>query len=239
MSRERCFDLVAFDADDTLWHDLHKYYAAEERFVQLLSRYRDADSVRETLFHIDIHNIPRYGYGAKAYTLSMIEAALAISNQRLTADEMAEVVTFGRSITDHPIELLPGVAETLAELAGRYPLMLLTKGDLFDQERKLAGSGLAHHFRHVEVVSFKDQAAYRLLLERYRVPPERFVMVGNSLRSDVLPVVALGGHAVWIPAELTWEHEAAADAPPDGYAVLSEIGRFPAWLRNLEQQMAC
>mgnify|MGYP000868650424 FL=1 len=201
------FDIIAFDADDTLWHNERMYAATEEKFVDLLAKYHDRESISERLFETEMRNMRSLGYGAKAFTLSMIETAIQLSSGQISADEIGQVLQSGRDILTAEVDLFPHVSETVPLLAQKHPLMLITKGDLLDQESKLARSGVADCFRHVEIISDKNAASYRRIFERYEIDASKFLMVGNSLKSDILPVLELGAHAVHIPFEITWAHE--------------------------------
>ncbi|QDA61467.1 HAD family hydrolase [Hymenobacter jejuensis] len=200
--------LIAFDADDTLWPNQPHFDYAEEQLYALLTHYADADTLGRRFYEVWRQNMHLFGYGAKSFMLSMIETVIQLTNGRVTGNEIQQILDYGKRLLDFPIELLPHVEEVLAELKQRgVPLMLLTKGDLFDQESKLARSGLGDYFDHVEIVSEKNEATYRRLLMRYQVRPEDFVMIGNSLKSDVLPVAKLGARAVHVPYHATWIHE--------------------------------
>ncbi|HEX8409683.1 MAG TPA: HAD family hydrolase [Thermoanaerobaculia bacterium] len=225
-------DVIAFDADDTLWHNEPIFQATEAQFAEMLAAYHPAEWVRERLFATEMKNLGHFGYGIKGFILSMIETALDLTESRITGAEVRRIVDWGHEMLHHPVELLDGVRETIEALSGDYRLMLLTKGDLFDQESKLARSGTGEHFHAVEIVSKKDAAAYRAIMQRHAVAPERFVMVGNSLRSDVLPALEAGARAVHIPYFTTWAHEHLDEEALSGkeFAVLAKIGDLPAWL---------
>ncbi len=229
------FDIIAFDADDTLWHNERDYRRAAARLQELLAPYHDAETVEKTLYETELRNMAGYGYGLKAFTLSMIETAVSLSNGQLSNQAIRALLDGAKEMIAADVELLPGVKETLDALAGHYPLMVITKGDLLDQERKLARSGLTDRFTHFEVVSRKTPDAYAAVLRKYAIPAGRFVMVGNSLRSDVLPVVEIGGTAVHIPHTQTWEYEANVDATPhsNGYHTLPHIQELPNFLKQL------
>jgi putative hydrolase of the HAD superfamily len=225
-------DVVAFDADDTLWHNEPMFHATEAQFAAMLAAYHPAEWVRDRLFATEMKNLGHFGYGIKGFILSMIETAIELTEARITGAEVQKIIDWGHEMLHHPVELLDGVRETVEALAGRYRLMLLTKGDLFDQEAKLARSGLGEFFDAVEIVSTKNAAAYAAILRRHGVGPERFVMVGNSLRSDVLPALEAGARAVHIPYELTWAHERLDEEALAGkeFAVLERITLLPEWL---------
>jgi len=200
-------DVIAFDADDTLWHNETLYARAQAILWMLLAPYSDEESARQALYETEMRNLRLYGYGIKGFALSMIETAIQASRGRIGAAEIAQLIDLAQEMLEAPVELLEGVAEVVPALAVACRLMLVTKGDLRDQEVKLARSGLAPHFWQVEIVREKSAEVYRTLLGKHVIAPERFLMVGNSLRSDVLPVVEIGGNAVHIPYHITWEHE--------------------------------
>ena len=204
---------IGFDADDTLWHNETIFEVVHERFRELLVHYHDVATVERVLFDTEMRNLELYGYGVKSFTLSAIETAIHLTSGKIRAEEIRELIDLGRDMLAHPVELLEGVVETLAAVAPFYRLLLITKGDLRDQERKLSKSGLARHFRGIEIVSEKDEDTYAAILRRHAITPARFLMVGNSLKSDVLPVLALGGSAVHVPYRLTWEAERVAEPP--------------------------
>ncbi|MEO6568858.1 MAG: HAD family hydrolase [Opitutaceae bacterium] len=198
---------IGFDADDTLWHNETIFERVHERYRALLARYHDAATVDRTLLATEKRNLDLYGYGVKGFTLSAIETAIELTAGRISAEEINLLLAHGREMLAHPVELLEGVEETLAALAADYRLLLITKGDLRDQQRKLAKSGLAAHFHHVEIVSEKDLSTYAEILRRHALRPESFLMVGNSLKSDILPVLKLGGAGAHVPYHLTWALE--------------------------------
>lgn len=229
------FDVIAFDADDTLWHNERDYRRAAARLQTLLASYHHVEVVERALFETEMGNLDGYGYGLKAFALSMIETAVTLSDGQIPGSDILQIIHAAKEMIATDVELLPGVAETLAALAPHHPLMVITKGDLLDQERKLARSGLADVFTHFEVVSHKTPQTYHDLLDRHGITPQRFVMIGNSLRSDVLPVVEIGGTAVYIPHALTWEYEASVDSSPhtNGYYELPHIHDLPALLQQI------
>lgn len=205
--------VIGFDADDTLWHNESIFERSHERYRALLARHHDAATVDRTLFATEMRNLDLYGYGVKGFTLSAIETAIHLTAGKISAAEIQELIDLGREMLAHPVELLDGAAEILATLAPRHRLLVITKGDLRDQERKLAKSDLAGHFRHVEIVSEKDQPTYAHIFRRHAIAPERFLMVGNSIKSDILPVLALGGAGAHVPYHLLWAHERAEEPP--------------------------
>ena len=204
---------IGFDADDTLWHNETIFENVHVRFRALLARYHDAATVDRTQFANEMKNLELYGYGVKGFTLSAIETAIQLSEGKIGADEIRQLIELGREMLAHPVELLDGVAETLATLAPAHRLLVITKGDLRDQERKLRKSGLAARFRHVEIVSEKDERTYDGIFRRHGIAPENFLMVGNSLKSDIVPVLTLGGSGAHIPYPLTWAHENVENTP--------------------------
>ena len=199
--------VIAFDADDTLFVNETYFAETEEKFCSLMSDYLSQQGISKELFKIQIDNLKLYGYGIKGYTLSMIEAAMKISNNTIPIEVIERIIQLGKELTAKPIVLLEGVEETLQALHGKYKLVVATKGDLLDQRRKLHNSGLGKYFHHIEVMSDKQEIDYSDLIKRLEIRPEEFFMIGNSLKSDVLPVLAIGGHAVHIPFHTTWAHE--------------------------------
>jgi putative hydrolase of the HAD superfamily len=230
------FDVLAFDADDTLWHTEELYAGTQARFMDLLAAYHSREWIEQKLYDTEMRNLGVFGYGIKGFTLSMIETAIELTEGRIHGSEIQALIDLAKEMVRADVRLLDHVAETIARLARRYRLMLVTKGDLFDQETKIARSGLGSHFAHVEIVSDKTAESYAALLARHHVPPARFLMVGNSLRSDVLPVVAVGARAVYIPYHVTWAHEVVTDPgiAPDAYFTLEHIGLLPDLLEQLE-----
>lgn len=223
---------IAFDGDDTLWHNEPLFWATTQRFQEALAPYSEPSALAHKLEAAQIANLALFGYGIKGFVLSMIETAIEVSSGRVPATVIAEFIERGKDMLAHPVHLLDDVAETLAQLRARgYRLMLITKGDLFDQEGKLARSGLADMFDAVEIVSEKDEDTYTRLLARHGDGANRAVMVGNSMRSDILPMLAAGGHAVHVPYPSTWSHEMAA--PPVGqprFHTIAAMGELAALL---------
>lgn len=205
---------IGFDADDTLWHNERHFKLTEQRFAELLVDHASTDHLLERLVSAERRNVLHYGYGIKGFTLSMIETAVEVTNGRVPAGIISRILEVGRELLAHPVECFEGVPETLEKLKGGYHLVVITKGDLFDQERKLAASGIDHLFDAVEIVSEKNEAAYSRIFARHGNGPERAVMVGNSVKSDIIPALAAGCWAVHIPFELTWALE-EADKPGD------------------------
>ncbi|OAI43485.1 haloacid dehalogenase [Verrucomicrobia bacterium SCGC AG-212-E04] len=226
------YDLIAFDADDTLWHNERLYLAMERQFRELLSPYHSVEWIGERLNATEAKNLRHFGYGVKGFVLSMIETAIELTEGRITGVEIQSILSFGREMLRAPIELLDGVRETVEELARSRRLVLVTKGDLFDQENKLARSGLGHCFSAVEIVTEKTPMTYRTLLARHGVEAGRFLMIGNSLRSDILPVLEVGGMAIHIPYETTWVHDRVPDEELLGkdFVRLAGIRELTGWL---------
>ena len=222
---------VAFDADDTLWHNEDLFQDVQREYEELLSPWADAAAVDDRLHEVQMSNLPRFGYGVKSFALSMIEAAVKISGGEVDAGRITTIVGYAKRLLDRPIELIDGVEEVLDAL-GHHRLMVITKGDVHDQLAKVAASGLAERFWRVEVVADKDASVYGELLERHGIDPSRFVMVGNSLRSDVLPVLELGATAVHIPYHVTWRHEDDHDGHNIDVPTLEALRDLPQLLRG-------
>lgn len=199
--------LIAFDADDTLWVNEPYFRETEEKFAALLEDFMPHHSIIAELFKTEIVNLPLYGYGIKGFMLSMIETVLRITEGKVNSEVINKVLELGQEMLNKPIELLDGVEDVLQALHGKYKLVVATKGDLLDQQRKLTKSGLDHYFHHIEIMSDKQERDYQKLIKHLDCKPESFLMLGNSLKSDVLPVLAIGGHAVHIPYHTTWLHE--------------------------------
>jgi putative hydrolase of the HAD superfamily len=226
------FDLIALDADDTLWHNEPKFYATQEQFRFLVTGYHSPEWIDERLHETEKRNLAHFGYGVKGFVLSMIETAIELTEGRVTGQEVQQIIDLGRSMLTAPVELIDGIWEAVEQLSRDYPLALLTKGDLFDQESKLARSGLGELFSFVEVVSEKNALTYSAVMKRRGVEPGRFLMVGNSLRSDVLPVLEAGGAAVHVPYPLTWAYEEVPEEVLAGkhFARLTHIRELSTWL---------
>ncbi len=227
---------LGFDADDTLWHNETLFSAAHQKFRDLLAGHHDTTTVDRALYATELRNLPLYGYGAKGFALSAIETAIELTAGRVSSIELRGILALGRDILAHPVELLDAAPATLASLAAAgHRMLLITKGDLHHQERKILESGLAPHFLATEVVSEKDDATYARVLRRHGIAPERFLMVGNSLKSDIAPVLRLGGCAAYVPYPLTWEHE-RLDVPPTApgrFFTLGSLLELPALLARL------
>ncbi len=227
-------DTIAFDADDTLWENEHLYRNAQKSYQQIMLPWGDPDEIQKALYKIEIDNLSLYGYGIKAFTLSLIEAAIKISRQAIKAEQIEQILDIGRTMLQAEIHLRPHVLETLQRLDGDYQLLIITKGDLLDQTAKVERSGLAAFFEHVEVLNHKTKAEYAAILTKYAIPAEKFLMIGNALRSDILPVLALGGQAVYIPGNTTWEHEHVSDFDKStrGFYELTHLGQLPDLLQH-------
>jgi putative hydrolase of the HAD superfamily len=234
---QRSIDVVAFDGDDTLWHSESHFVDAHERYCALLAPYVDDLAwLDQQVIATEGANLATYGYGVKAFTLSLIETAIEVTEGRVTSKEVSAILDLGKGLMTHPVELLDGVPETIEAIAatGRR-MIVITKGDLFHQEAKVAGSGLADRFARVDIVSEKDVATYRRIMQELGVDPARFLMIGNSVRSDVLPVIQLGGRAVHLPYAYTWAHEQVLGVDPvnGGYHELSSIRDLPPLIESL------
>jgi putative hydrolase of the HAD superfamily len=227
--------VVGFDGDDTLWHSETRFSLTQAEFRDLVHRHVPDAEVDTHLAEMEMQNLSIYGYGVKSFTLSMLETAIELTEGRIPAADLDVILGWGKGMLMEPTELLDQVEQTLKQIAGRYDLLLITKGDLFDQESKLARSGLGDLFLGVEIVSEKSVASYQAIFRRRGIAPGEFVMVGNSLRSDVVPVVTLGGQAVHIPYEVTWHHEHVADEqlPRRGWKRIAAIDELPAVLEGL------
>ncbi len=224
------FDVVAFDADDTLWRSEDSFTHAEQRFVELVSPYAATGvDVADALKAVERADLSVTGYGVKAFTLSMVRAAITVTDGRIPSTVVGELADLGRSMLLEDVHLLPDVSEVLAVVSPNVRTVLITKGDLVHQTRKVATSGIEHHFAAIEIVLEKDPDTYATILRRLDVAPERFLMIGNSVRSDVLPVLALGGHAIHVPYHITWEHERVDHHDVD-IVELASIADVPLWL---------
>ncbi len=224
-------DLICLDADDTLWHNMRHFEEAHAAFVAMLEPFAAAEVARETLDACEARNLKLYGYGAKGFTLSMIETALELGGPDLPGSVVGDLLAAGRRLLAHPVELLNDIEATLDRLAERGRLVLVTKGDLLHQEAKLAASGLGDRFAGIEIVSDKNEATFTRLFARYDVAPDRAVMAGDSMRSDVLPALAAGAWAAFVPQPLAWGHEAAV-APTDHprFRQLASLADLPDWI---------
>lgn len=228
-------EVIAFDADDTLWHNERHYDEAKEKFQQILTRYHDAEWLEERLDATEMQNLKRYGYGIKSFTLSMIETAIQLTEGRITGNDVHEIITIAWDMLSKPMDIFDGVRETILVLSERYKLLLITKGDLFEQEAKIARSGLGDFFDGIEIVSEKTPRAYEAIVARHQITPQHFAMIGNSLKSDVLPVLAIGGIGIHIPFETTWIHEQVPESELEGkdFIRLAHITHLPTLLETL------
>ena len=228
---------VGLDADDTLWHNEKLFREAEQNFVQLLGHCADKEIIESTLFLTIARNLGLYGYGFKSFTLSMIETASHVYNEAIPSSKMKEIISLGQSLMDKPVNLIDGVVEVLEALHKNYRLLLISKGDLVEQGRKLEKSGLKSYFDAIEIVSHKDKTVYEELLKRNRVNMNEFVMVGNSLKSDILPALEAGAYAIYIPYDITWVHE-MADEPDDNgrYFKVEKLSDLPELLKIINRK---
>ena len=227
---------IGFDADDTLWQNEQFFRGTEQRFADLLAPYADVPDLSSRLLAVEKRNLALYGFGIKGFTLSLVETAVEVTEGRVPSSVIAEILAAGREMLHHPVETLPHVAETLEALADTYRLVLITKGDLFDQERKLAQSGLGEFFDAVEIVSNKDRATYDRIFKRHGDGPERAMMIGNSLKSDIVPAIEAGSWGVFVPHALTWALE-HVDAPVEAprYRQIEHLGELLPLLGKMDR----
>ncbi|RZA21172.1 MAG: HAD family hydrolase [Lysobacteraceae bacterium] len=227
--------LVGFDADDTLWKSEDYYRDAQAEFERIVGAHVDLADAGERLYAVEKRNLALFGYGAKGMVLSMLEAAVEITEARITAGELHRIVELGKALLRHPVELLPGVREAVERIAADYPVVLVTKGDLFHQEAKVRESGLSDLFRRIEIVSEKDARTYARLYAEFGIEPRQFLMVGNSLRSDIAPVLELGGWGVHVPYHVTWAHEAEGEVREGGERMRSivDLGQLAPAVQEL------
>ncbi len=209
--------VIGFDADDTLWDNEPFYRQTEHEFCMLLKDFMDEETLNKELYHTEIGNLPLYGYGIKAFTLSLIETAIRISDGKVSASTINSIVDLGKKQLNQPVRLIDSVETVLAKLQSHYRLIIATKGDLLDQETKLTKSGLANYFHHIEIMSDKGERNYLDLIHHLDIKPEEFLMVGNSLKSDVIPVINLGGYGVFVPYHTTWQHEYVDEGAVDAH----------------------
>ncbi len=208
--------VIGFDADDTLWVNENYYRDTETQYVKLLAAFGNEKEIMEALYRTEMQNLPLFGYGIKSFVISMMENAIALSGGKVPVEVQKKIISMGKEMIRKPIRLLPGVREVLEKLGKRYKLIVATKGDLLDQERKLERSSLSGFFHHIEIMSDKTRDNYRKLLRNLDVDPARFVMIGNSVRSDILPPLELGCYAIHVPYMTTWQHEMEIDHLPEG-----------------------
>lgn len=229
------FDVIAFDADDTLWHNEPLFQSAQERYKGLLEQYHSPEWIAERLFETEVRNHKHFGYGIKGYTLSMIETAIELTEGRVSGSEIQQIIEYAKQILAAEVKLLDHVGQVIRQLADSHTLMIITKGDLFNQEAKIERSKLAQYFEHIEVVSEKNSDTYRNILGKYSIDPRRFLMVGNSLKFDILPVVKLGGQAVHIPYHVSWilDQVEAAELEHVKFHCCTHMGELPELLAKL------
>ncbi|RLP25499.1 HAD family hydrolase [Mesorhizobium sp. YM1C-6-2] len=227
---------IGFDADDTLWQNEQFYQTTQAHFIELLKDYADPEQLPDRLLKVMLRNIGAYGFGIKSFTLSMVETAIEVTEGRAPAQVIQEILAAGREMARHPVETLPFARETLEALAGRYRLVLITKGDLFDQERKIAESGLGELFEAVEIVSDKNRSTYQRVFDRHGDGPHRSLMVGNSLKSDILPAIAAGSWGIFVPHDLTWAYE-HAEAPQGEarFRQAAHLGEIAGLIEEIER----
>ena len=227
------FDVIGFDADDTLWHNESIFTITQEKFREILHSH-NTELVNQTLSSTQIKNLKLFGYGIKGFILSMVETSVELTNGEIKGNEIQKIIDFGREMLANPIELLPHVQEVIEDLSRKYRLLLITKGDLIDQETKIARSGLADYFTGVEIVSDKNTETYEKILSRHEITASRFIMIGNSMRSDIVPIVQIGGQAVHIPYYSTWDHEQKHPyIDPKNFKKLKHIGLLPGLIEEM------
>ena len=235
-------ELIGFDGDDTLWHSEGYYQAAGAEFQAILARYIDVtdSQVQASMLATERGNLKLFGYGAKGMTLSMVETAIALTGARIEARDIHRIVQLGKAVLEHPVELLPGIREAVEAVAARHAIVLITKGDLFHQEKKVAESGLSDLFRRIEIVSEKNERTYRRVLGEFDLAPAQFAMVGNSLRSDIEPVLALGGWGVHMPYHVTWAHEleTGLSGEEERFVTVEDTADIPAAVARLAERAA-
>lgn len=228
---------IAFDADDTLWVNEPIFTKTRIQFENILSKYFEIDEgLEQTLYQVELKNLKLFGYGIKGFTLSMIESAIELTDRKISGSDIHQIIDLGKEMLTHPVEVLPRIEETLNLLKNDYQLIIITKGDLWDQENKIARSGLADYFDHVEIVSEKNAETYQTILNHYAINPSNFLMIGNSLKSDILPICEIGGRAIHIPFHDTWLHEKMDKHTIGEYSFseFSDIGELKAYLATTE-----
>jgi putative hydrolase of the HAD superfamily len=230
-------EVIGLDGDDTLWHSEQLFVDTQVAFRELLAPYVDLDddALDARLVEVERRNLPTFGYGVKAFTLSLLETAIEVTKGEIPSTDLQSILDLGKVLLDHPVQLLDGVAEAVDALTDRYRVVLVTKGDLIHQESKVARSGLHELFWRVEIVSEKDEACYQRMLDRDGIDPATFVMVGNSVRSDVLPVLAIGGRAVHVPYHVTWALEQVEPDTAQDFPVLASIAELPACIAAMDE----
>jgi putative hydrolase of the HAD superfamily len=227
-------EIIAFDADDTLWENEALYIKIQEQLAGLLAAYGTQEEILAALYKIEMKNMPLYGYGIKAFGLSLIETAITVSQDKIRVGDIKTILDMVNHMLTYTLPVYPGVESTLQQLSKKYPLMMITKGDLLDQEMKINRSGLRGYFKHIEVVAKKETDTYQTIMERHQIPPDSFLMVGNSLRSDILPVVSLGGIGVLYVNEVSWAHENEID-PTHKELAYHSIHSLPELIPLLDQ----
>ncbi len=228
------FDVIGFDADDTLWHNESVFTIAQKKFCGIFSLH-SPELVDQTLSSTQVKNLKVFGYGIKGFILSMIETSIEITKGEIKGNEIQKIINIGRDMLVAPVQLLPHVREVIEELSKKYPLLLITKGDLVDQEKKITHSGLADYFTGIEIVSEKNSETYENILYRHDIAASRFIMIGNSMRSDIVPIVQIGGQAVYIPYSSTWDHEQNhTSIDPKSFKQLKHIGLLPELIENIQ-----
>jgi putative hydrolase of the HAD superfamily len=231
--------IIAFDADDTLWHNEPLFSTAQQKFKALLATYHSEEWISQKLYETEVRNLAHFGYGVKGFTLSMIETAVELTEGRISGTEIQQVIGFAKEMVRAPVILLDGVLDVISHLVADHRLMIITKGDLFDQESKIARSGLAEYFEKVEIASEKDNRTYDTIVKKHEIDPRSFIMVGNSVRSDILPVLEIGGQAVHIPYETTWAHERIiGHSKEKDYVELRSIRQLPELIKELGRRRA-
>jgi len=227
--------VIGFDADDTLWVNEPNYQQTEVEFCRILQPWVSPEKTSQALFSTEMANLELYGFGAKGFVLSMLETAASVTENQISANDMFSIIQLGKELLDKEVELLEGVKSVLESLKGKCRLILATKGDLLDQERKLKKSGLEGYFHHIEIMSDKTEAHYQKLLAHLEIEPREFLMVGNSLKSDIMPVLKLGGYGVHIPFHTTWQHEQTDHLPENpNFAQIQGFDKLPEFLKNYE-----
>jgi putative hydrolase of the HAD superfamily len=231
-------EFIGIDGDDTLWHNEPLFRVTQDWFRDLLSEHLSGDDLDARLFATELRNLRYFGYGIKGFVLSMIETAIEATNGAVPAGDIESIIEAGKRMLEHPVELLPGVQAALEAIAPSHTIVLITKGDLFDQESKVARSGISDLFDRIDVVAEKDSATYLRILSGLGCPADRFLMIGNSLKSDIVPVIEIGGRAVHIPYHITWAHETVEEQPPPNERLyeLASIDELPALLSRIESE---
>ena len=225
--------VIGFDADDTLWVNEPYYREAEDRFIGLISAYGVKEDIAAALFHTEIGNLKLYGYGIKAFILSLVECAIRLTGDRLRPGTVSEIIDIGKEMLQRPIELLEDVRGVLEALSPSYRLIVATKGDLLDQERKMKRSSISSFFHHIEVMSDKQEEHYRQLMDHLEISPDQFLMIGNSMKSDVIPPLAIGAWAIHVPFHTTWAHEEVnVDPVSERFFRVKGIGEVPGMLNR-------